>query len=901
MDDSTRTEQDATSASNGVSADAGKHLDKHAEEPNGEAEETGATVHHLRDAELSPAHRERFSKLGLFTDALLVDHGWQSIDNDRTLADAIRYPGNAPAWQGGVLIPFHVPGASRPQTFAVLPNRKRSEGRGSKRREIDCELPPDSSDLIYWPRTTPPEDYLDTSQYLAVVEGLEAAVFMSSLMPTIGLAGERSQRKLNRLPREILTHTKLEGRRVLFVLDAFTAQPPAHNDSQDAKIWAKSLRYFQALAGLFIKEGATVNLVHPDRDKHPLCDTVLDVNKFAIDAADGDSGAGTSAILEIVRNAPPIRGAFDPEKPLHLTADFSYLDGSPVPANQIVPLGYYMTAGGALLLDDGGEAPTEVHGRGGIWITKVLTDAYNGSISKEIAFQANGQHWRTAVVPAEELQDRASMVRALARKGAEIGPVAADTIKFLYASANTNTFDEQVMVRRLGWHEIHGRKAFVLDQVLGADGPIPGTFVNDRDQDGKSRNLFSSYSAIGSYEKHKDALQAAAAADPVVALMIFGSLAAPLLEQLNAENFAIHLVGESSRGKTTALRIAGSIYGDSSSKGKIVGNWNATPAGMEMAAMDSNGLVMACDELQSMASGNPSSIVYMLINGKGKGRALRTADGLRDVAHWHLVLLSSGEHELAPEESPTGAQARVLQRELTSWSQIGAELAKALRNACLENHGQVGRAWIQHLLSLDAEGWSEIHRTYAKFAAKFGEGLAHVDARRADYFAMMATAESLAARWLDIGDPDGGMTISAWDSNPREEIRETWQRAADFLADRIATNPLAWPSAEKSLGDDYPRVPSEGFIKDDGTILIPPGSMRALMKLADLPLKSVQAGWLREGIIHPGMSRGKPYPQKVAWVRGEKMRCFALDRELLKRAAMERNREVEPDELASAS
>ena len=57
------------------------------------------------------------------------------------------------------------------------------------------------------------------------------------------------------------------------------------------------------------------------------------------------------------------------------------------------------------------------------------------------------------------------------------------------------------------------------------------------------------------------------------------ALAAPMLSLLGRESFGVHLFAESSKGKSTTLNIANSIYGNPE---KIKLSWSTTATGVKM-------------------------------------------------------------------------------------------------------------------------------------------------------------------------------------------------------------------------------------------------------------------------------------------------------------------------------
>jgi hypothetical protein len=114
-------------------------------------------------------------------------------------------------------------------------------------------------------------------------------------------------------------------------------------------------------------------------------------------------------------------------------------------------------------------------------------------------------------------------------------------------------------------------------------------------------------------------------------------LAGPLLAPLNQENGAIHLVGGTSIGKTTAVEIAMSVTGD-----RTRTTWNQTPNGLEALAASQNHSLVTFDELNE---GEPQAVkanTYTFVNGCGRGRMTKTLKAAKRNS-WQAFGLSTGE------------------------------------------------------------------------------------------------------------------------------------------------------------------------------------------------------------------------------------------------------------------
>src|SRR6202000_667134 len=104
----------------------------------------------------------------------------------------------------------------------------------------------------------------------------------------------------------------------------------------------------------------------------------------------------------------------------------------------------------------------------------------------------------------------------------------------------------------------------------------------------------------------------------------------------------LHLMGNSTVGKTTALRAAASVFGGRD----YMRSWRATSNAMESTAAQHSDALLILDEIGQVEPQGGGDIVYMIGNGAGKGRATRTATA-KPVLTWRLLFLSSGEKTLS--------------------------------------------------------------------------------------------------------------------------------------------------------------------------------------------------------------------------------------------------------------
>lgn len=140
-------------------------------------------------------------------------------------------------------------------------------------------------------------------------------------------------------------------------------------------------------------------------------------------------------------------------------------------------------------------------------------------------------------------------------------------------------------------------------------------------------------------------------------LAVSVAFASTLLKLSQNENCGFHLMGSSSEGKTTALRLAASVFGGR----EYMHRWNATINGLEAIASAHSDTVLILDELGQVDAKQAGEIAYMLANGSGKQRANRIGKACNK-ARWRSLFLSSGEIDLAQHMQETGKQARTGQQ-----------------------------------------------------------------------------------------------------------------------------------------------------------------------------------------------------------------------------------------------
>ncbi|MDI1267798.1 MAG: DUF927 domain-containing protein [Polaromonas sp.] len=251
---------------------------------------------------------------------------------------------------------------------------------------------------------------------------------------------------------------------------------------------------------------------------------------------------------------------------------------------------------------------------------------------------------------------------------------------------------------RIGWH---GR-AFVLPRETIGDDAERIVFQTDN----AVENTFRSK---GTLEAWRDRVGALCAGNSRLVFAVACAFAGPLLRPAGMESGGFHYRGDSSSGKTTALKLAASVYGGAS----YLQRWRSTDNALEATAAQHSDCLLILDELAQIDPKTAGECAYMLANEQGKARATRTGTPRARQA-WRLLFLSAGELGLADhmaegmKRTRTGQEVRMADipadagAGLGAFEQLhghegGAAFAKHITHQAQAVYGATGHAWLEWL------------------------------------------------------------------------------------------------------------------------------------------------------------------------------------------------------------
>ncbi len=346
--------------------------------------------------------------------------------------------------------------------------------------------------------------------------------------------------------------------------------------------------------------------------------------------------------------------------------------------------------------------------------------------------------------------DPATLAASLASDGLRIDRSQQRALASYLSGATVK--QRVTMVNRTGWHVVGGRDVFVLPhETIGPRGAE--TVILDAAAVGP-------YEVRGSLTDWQCGVGALASDHALAVLAISAALAGPLLHLAGLEGGGLNFYGPSSKGKSTLLQIAASVWGRGGSPG-YVRAWRATANGLEGAAASASDTVLILDELGVVEARDAAAAIYGLANGSGKARSARDGS-LREPKTWRVLVLSSGEIPIATKlaedknrRSRAGQLVRLLDVPVERGAGFGAfdnagpdndagKLSKAFKVAAVAAYGTAGREFVRRLIAENIDG-DAIRSMVADFiAAEVAAGADGQIDRAAQRFGLIMAAGEMA-------------------------------------------------------------------------------------------------------------------------------------------------------------
>jgi hypothetical protein len=561
------------------------------------------------------------------------------------------------------------------------------------------------------------------------------------------------------------------------------------------------------------------------------------------------------------------------------------LPQAPVPKETKIPGDWSLTEAGVRSSREEvfGEipAPVVIAGRG--------KDSTRGVEHLCLAWFRDGV-WHRRIVE-REVTANAQKILGLAAYGL---PVTSNNARLViqyladFETANVKHLPIANVSRKLGYQGADGKLGFLWGRTLiTAQGVQGGGDLNQIDPNEWSHQavhfqgadegddqIAAGFHAAGTYKGWRRAVQSVKPF-PKVKFSFYAGLTAPLLPILRAPNIIVDDAGETTNGKTTAMRVGVSSFGnpdEESNNGKppALFTWKGTVVWKERAPAVVNHLPFAMDDTKHVKhKEDVAETIYLIAQGRGKGRGSVKGTAAQDT--FSTVMLSSGEQPATSFTEDGGTRARVI----TVWgspfgvkSPENGRLVRRLNTQLKRHYGHAGPRFVHYLLKNRAR-WKKWRERYQDLIEMWEDkaGDNAIAGRLAACFAAISVTAILAHEALDLPWEHEDPVEPLW----HELVREATDRASAALRHvmdwAIAHEGEFFGRRDPKLGSPtqgwagrWDRVPSDDKHRNWSWIAFSPLRLNAVLQDDGFePNSTIRSwrdrGWLRTEKDQDGTSR----------------------------------------------
>ncbi len=464
----------------------------------------------------------------------------------------------------------------------------------------------------------------------------------------------------------------------------------------------------------------------------------------------------------------------------------------PIPRSLVVPQEYMLTATSVsrIVHSPDGEEVVEF-AQCPIIPTGIMKDMDTGK--EMVVLSWNMGEWVHIIVPREDVTTR-GRAELLSGYGVPVSSAnSAALARYISDMLITNyrTMPRARVTARMGWHAdnsafLWGRTLitdtrlieykFDVDKTSPAVWDIHGIYF--RPGDAGAAQLATALGSKGTFEKWQEAIKFLDSR-PEARAGIIMALIPPLLPIIqNSAPFTVDWGGSTSRGKSTTLLYASSVWALGTEDGnRFFNSWDTTRVNLERTLSILRHIPLIVDDTKKARKPDEvARIIYDITSGIGRGRA--SVSGLAISGEYRTIMMTTGESRVTSFSHDGGAFTRVLQF-------FGSPLGGALSpeevrqlnesvSGIAANYGHLGPRFVQRLIA-NKDQWgalqSQFDKLYAKWSAS-GAGFSPYSGRLAKYMAIFELASQLASGFF------GGLGKFT-----QEELQKFWTSWCKFAND----------------------------------------------------------------------------------------------------------------------
>lgn len=483
------------------------------------------------------------------------------------------------------------------------------------------------------------------------------------------------------------------------------------------------------------------------------------------------------------------------------------------------------------------------------FITKQFKDIENSEISYELSFGKNN-HITKIPVQAIDIADTKNIIN-LSSKGLDVDTVnRLEVVNFISMFKRINELETEKTVSRLG--HVKGR---FIHPLIENDAEL---IIHEEGY----KNIVNAFKTKGTLKDYADTVFNEVKNSPMAMMFMYASLGSVLLHDFDVEPFIVDMASKTSTGKTTALKVAGSVWGTKD----LISEWNTTKVNVERKAGIMNSFPLIYDDTRKAPYYQLADIIYQFSGGRSKGRGnIHSIDVEKT---WQNILISTGETsivEYGNEKAGIGARVITLQDKPFTDDISFQNIYDGISN----NFGHIGIAFIDQYQS-NKKRYYEVFKGHEKmFIEKAGDN--EVMQRLGRAFAVLQTAAEILNDIEHFEHDPFKMVNESYESmKENNQSIDKPKQLLEEIIDKLNANRGRIAFNKHFFHDNSELM---GVYKEDFILVMSP----ILKEILGAEFNSIIKQWYERGYLETN-KEGK---QKNITFYGEPFRGYAIKSEII--------------------
>ena len=354
----------------------------------------------------------------------------------------------------------------------------------------------------------------------------------------------------------------------------------------------------------------------------------------------------------------------------------------------------------------------------------------------------------------------------------------------------------------LGFSRYNGKLIFKHYNAIGIESTYSGPY------DVKPR---------GSFEDYLKMIKEEVLGNPLMEFILVSGLSSVLLAYLSDEysldSLIIHIASDSTTGKSTALKLAASLWSVTDVKAdSLFSSYNGTNNAIIKKLTGFNGIPYCLDEISMSSMQNFTSFIYTLVNGVEKERLTKDSK-LMEKKSWIVTLLSNGERSLVGLASKNkGIAARVFEIKNITFTR-DAENAENIQRAIQKNYGLLGPKYAEYIMTLKKDDickrFEEVRENFSALV-KTTQATDELFERRTLKFAVLLLTAEYFEKFAGFTLNKKAITELLMSIEAESTLTRNFHaNAIDYIKDYIAINAAAFGRGGNGNTLNYGTVSSK--------------------------------------------------------------------------------------------